>query len=110
MLAVSTAGTAFATRPGSGQIVRVDPGSDPVTTDLDGGPLALGNPGTGTPVSGRSGDIQLTTVGDLAVVLDRADSALRVNNRRLSKTLHWRQQLLTPGLDRCGSNGIPQRR
>ena len=35
---------------------------------------------------------------------------LRVNNRRLSKTLHWGQQLLTPGLDRCGSNGIPQRR
>ena len=83
VLAVSTAGTVFATRPGSGQIVRVDPGSDPVTTDLGGGPLSLGNPGTGTPVSGRSGDIQLTTVGDLAVVLDRADSALRVNNRRI---------------------------
>lgn len=85
VVAVSTNGTVFATRPGSAQIIRVSRGAEPVTTDLGGGgPLSLGNPATGTPASGPSGDVQLTTVGDTAVVLDRADSALRVDGRRIA--------------------------
>ena len=83
VVAVSTTGTVFATRPGSTQLIRVRPGGEPLTTDLGGGPLSLGNPATGTPASGPSGDVQLTTVGDTAVVLDRADSALRVDGRRI---------------------------
>ena len=94
VVAVSTGGTVFATRPGSAEIVRVDPGlgtsTAPATIPLADGPLSLGNPATGTPAgtpAGRTGDIQLTTVGESPVVLDRADRSVRVNGRRLAVTL-----------------------
>lgn len=91
VIAVSTQGTVFATRPGSAEIVRVDPGrgtpADPVITPLPDGPLSLGNPATGTPAAGRTGDIQITTVGQTSVVLDRADRSLRVDGRRIGVTL-----------------------
>ncbi len=84
VVAVSTSGTVVATRPGASEIITVDPGADPGTVSLSEGPLSLGTPGTGSTAAGRGGDIQITTVGQTPVVLDRADSALRVDGRRVA--------------------------
>ncbi|MFN8198840.1 MAG: fibronectin type III domain-containing protein [Nakamurella multipartita] len=81
VLTVSPSGTVFATRPGAGDLVRVTPGDEPTTLPLGGGPLSLGTVGGATAAG--SGDIQLTTVGETPVVLDRADSALRVDGRQI---------------------------
>ncbi len=83
VVAVTVGGAVLATRPGSAEIVTVTPGAEPSTVPLVDGPLSLGNPVTGAPASGRTGDIQLTAVGETPVVLDRADSALRVDGRRI---------------------------
>lgn len=89
VIVVSTQGTVFATRPGSAEIVRVEPGPDPAPTTvaLAGGPLSLGSPVTGSPASGATGDIQITAVGQTAVVLDRADQSLRIDGRRVGLTV-----------------------
>lgn len=106
VIAVSTAGTVFATRPGGSEIVQVDPGPDastaPVAIALDGAPLSLGNPGTGNPgtgasAAGRTGDIQLTAIGQTPVVLDRADGSLRVDGHRIGVTLPADAVLQEPG-------------
>ncbi len=83
VVAVSTSGTVYVTRPGASEVLRVSPGDDPASVALPDGPLSLGNPLTAAPAAGRTGDIQLTAVGETSVVLDRADSALRVDGRRI---------------------------
>ena len=88
VLAVSRSGTVFGTAAGSDTLVRVDPGAAPVTTTLPDGALSLGSDATAGVSATLAGvpppaqDIQLTTVGDIPVLLDRGDDSLRVDGRR----------------------------
>ena len=100
-IAISTQGTVYAAAPGGDSVLRATPGAAPTTTALAGGPLSLGGPATtgaasgGAGVSGpfagiaggrpdpAGGAVQITAVGETAVVLDRADSSIRVGDRRL---------------------------
>ncbi|HEY5116005.1 MAG TPA: hypothetical protein VIJ00_10810, partial [Nakamurella sp.] len=76
-VAVSTAGTVFATAAGSNTLVSLTPGQRPGSTDMPGGPL--------TPaVSGAGRTVQVTAVGETPVVLDSADSSLRAMGRRIA--------------------------
>ena len=84
VLAVSTQGTVFATAPGSAELHQWVPGADPTMTTYPQGPLSLsGAAGSVTVGADSGGDLQLTTVGEEPVVLDRADSSLRVQDRRI---------------------------
>lgn len=101
VLAVSPEGIVFATRPGAAEILRLDPG-DPVAVShlpLADGPLSSGGPPAGAPAAGRAGDVQLTTVGGVPVVLDRTDRSLRVAGRRIAVSLPADAVLQDPGPD-----------
>ncbi len=76
-LAVSTAGTVFATAVGSNALVSLTPGQRPASTDMPGGPLTPAGPGAG-------GTVQVTAVGETPVVLDSADSSVRALGRRIA--------------------------
>jgi hypothetical protein len=85
-LAVSTAGTAFATAVGSNALVSLTPGQHPASTEMPGGPLTpLGRGADGTDragavaggavAGGAVAGVQITAVGETPVVLDSADSS-----------------------------------
>ena len=98
-IAISTAGTVFATSPGAGSVWRAVPGEPASAEALTTGPLSVagsflpptstdspGQPDDPTGIDGinhGAGNIQITAVGEIAVVLDRADSSIRVGDRRL---------------------------
>jgi hypothetical protein len=93
-MTVSAAGTVFAVAPGGDAIVRAGPGATPTNQPLPRGPLSLGGlsstgaAGSLAGIAGGSTDapganIQITAVGQTPVVLDRADSSIRVDDRRL---------------------------
>jgi len=75
-VAVSTAGTVFAVVPGSMTLTTGSLDGSVSTSPLPGGRLSLDGP------AGQE-DLQLTTVGQVPVVLDRPDGSLRVSGRRL---------------------------
>ncbi len=84
VLVVSTQGTVFATAAGSGELLTAKPGADPTTTTFSQGPLSLsGAAGSVTVGADSGGDLQLTAVGEEPVVFDRADSSLRIADRRI---------------------------
>lgn len=84
VLIISTLGTVFATAPGSGELIRAQPGSDPTSMAFAQGPLSLsGAAGSARVGADSGGDVQLTAVGEEPVVMDRADSSLRVQDRRI---------------------------
>ncbi|MET0863746.1 MAG: fibronectin type III domain-containing protein [Nakamurella sp.] len=88
VIAVSTAGTVFATAAGSSTLVRVTPGADPTPSALPAGALSLGTgDAPGTAGQEAAADIQLTTVGETPVLLDRADSSLRIGDQRFPMPL-----------------------
>jgi hypothetical protein len=74
-----------ATAAGATTVLRVAPGADPASTPFADGPLSLGGAtaGASSATPAAAPDIQITTVGETPVVLDRADSSLRVGDRRL---------------------------
>ena len=113
VLTVSTGGTVFATAAGSDTLTTQSPGSAPSSTALPDGPLSLGgrtgadggraggqgtgsSPGLGAETAG-AGDIQLTAVGETPVLLDRADSSIRVNGRRFALSGMDQAVLQQPG-------------
>ena len=84
VLVVSTQGTVFATAAGSSELLTAKPGADPTSTTFSQGPLSLSGAAGSVPVGADSGgDLQLTAVGEEPVVFDRADSSLRVADRRI---------------------------
>ncbi len=84
VLVVSTQGTVFATAAGSAELIRARPGVDPISTTFPQGPLSLSGAAGSVSVGADSGgDLQLTAVGEEPVVLDRAGSSLRVEDRRI---------------------------
>ncbi len=78
-VAVSTGGTVFATAAGSNALVSLSPGQRSASTDMPGGPLP-------PPGPAGAGSVQVTAVGETPVVLDSADSSLRVLGRRIALT------------------------
>ncbi|MEP6559636.1 MAG: fibronectin type III domain-containing protein [Nakamurella sp.] len=91
VIAVSTAGTVFGTAAGSSTLVRVAPGIDPSSSTLPAGARSLGaDDGAGSGAAGAPAapaDLQLTTVGETPVVLDRADPSLRIGEHRFALPL-----------------------
>lgn len=82
VLTISTQGTVFATAVGSAELISTKPGADPVRTAFAQGELSLvGTAGSGGAAA--ADDLQITAVGEQPVVLDRADSSLRVDGRRI---------------------------
>ena len=98
VVAISTRGTVYATSAGAAAVLRAVPGDEPTSTDLADGPLSLGGTAGGVGADPAT-DLQITTVGETVVVLDRADSSIRIDGRRVTLPSMPGALLQLPGPD-----------
>jgi hypothetical protein len=98
VVAISTRGTVYATSAGAEAVLRAVPGDEPTSTDLADGPLSLGGTAGGVGADPAT-DLQITTVGETAVVLDRADTSIRIDGRRVTLPSMPGALLQLPGPD-----------